>query len=103
MPGRPERATATENGRPACSLRLDGSRSVRRRRRRPRADRPRILDLGVSIKHSGTRGANGNATAVVTVELEARGRDPIAELATELIEMDGIVDVHADNMNAVSC
>ena len=59
-----------------------------------------ISDL--SIKHTGARGANGNAAAIVTVELEVRGRGPIAELATELHEMDGIVDVHPDDTNAVS-
>jgi putative Mg2+ transporter-C (MgtC) family protein len=59
-----------------------------------------ISDL--SIKHTGALGANGNEAAVVTVELEVRGRGPIAELAAELNEMDGIVDVHADDTNAVS-
>jgi len=59
-----------------------------------------ISDL--SIKHTGALGANGNAAAIVTVELEVRGRGPIAELATQLNEMDGIVDVHADDTNAVS-
>jgi hypothetical protein len=59
-----------------------------------------ISDL--SIKHTGARGANGNTAAVVTVDLKVRGRGPIAELAAELNEMHGIVDVHADDTNAVS-
>lgn len=59
-----------------------------------------ISDL--SIKHSGAVGSNGSTAAVVTVELGVRGRGPLAELATELNEMDGIVDVHADDINAVS-
>jgi len=59
-----------------------------------------ISDL--SIKHTGALGADGGRGAVVTVELEVRGRGPIAELAMELTEMDGIVDVHADDTTAVS-
>jgi hypothetical protein len=43
---------------------------------------------GFSIKHTGSLGADGNAAAIVTVELEVPGRGPIAELATELNEMD---------------
>jgi putative Mg2+ transporter-C (MgtC) family protein len=59
-----------------------------------------ISDL--SIKHNGALGTNGHKQAVVTVELEVRGRGPVAELASELNEMDGIVDVHADDMNVLS-
>jgi putative Mg2+ transporter-C (MgtC) family protein len=58
-----------------------------------------ISDL--SIKHTGALGANGNTASVVTVELEVRGRGPVAELATDLNDMDGVVDVHADDTNAV--
>ncbi len=47
----------------------------------------------LSIKHTGTHGTTGG---VVTVELEVRGRGSITELATELNDMDGIVDVVAD-------
>lgn len=59
-----------------------------------------ISDL--SIKHEGGFGPDGHKSAVVTVELEVRGRGPLAELATELNEMDGIVDVHAGDANALS-
>jgi putative Mg2+ transporter-C (MgtC) family protein len=59
-----------------------------------------ISDL--SIKHTGASGMNGHQSAVVTVELEVRGRGPLTELATELNEMNGIVDVHAGDANAVS-
>jgi putative Mg2+ transporter-C (MgtC) family protein len=59
-----------------------------------------ISDL--SIKHTGAVGTNGNHSDVVTVELEVRGRGPLTELATELNEMSGIVDVHAGDANAVS-
>jgi putative Mg2+ transporter-C (MgtC) family protein len=59
-----------------------------------------ISDL--SIKHTGALESGGHEAAVVTVELEVRGRGPLAELATELNEMHGIVDVHAGDVNAIS-
>jgi putative Mg2+ transporter-C (MgtC) family protein len=59
-----------------------------------------ISDL--SIKHDGTLDRGGYEEAVVTVELEVRGRGPLSELATELNEIDGIVDVHAGDANALS-
>ena len=59
-----------------------------------------ISDL--SIKHTGALESGGYEAAVVTVELEVRGRGPLAELATELNEMRGIVDVHAGDVNAIS-
>jgi putative Mg2+ transporter-C (MgtC) family protein len=58
-----------------------------------------ISDL--AIKHDGARDVNGHTSAVVTVELEVRGRGPLTELATELNEMDGIVDVHAGESSVV--
>jgi putative Mg2+ transporter-C (MgtC) family protein len=58
-----------------------------------------ISDL--SIKHNGPLDG-GNGAAVVTVELEVRGRGPLSELATELNEMHGIVDVHAGDANAIA-
>ena len=53
-----------------------------------------ISDL--SIKHdraTGTNGSNGHGPADVTVDLEVRGRGSLADLATELDEMRGIVKV----------
>jgi putative Mg2+ transporter-C (MgtC) family protein len=58
-----------------------------------------ISDL--SIKHDSALDAGGHEAAVVTVELEVRGRGPLAELATELNDMQGIVDVHAGEVTAV--
>jgi putative Mg2+ transporter-C (MgtC) family protein len=58
-----------------------------------------ISDL--SIKHDGVLETDGHTAAVVTVELEVRGRGPLSELATELNEMHGIVDVHAGDANAL--
>lgn len=43
---------------------------------------------------------NGHGPAEVTVELEVRGRGPLAELATELDDMDGVVDVRAGSATA---
>jgi putative Mg2+ transporter-C (MgtC) family protein len=57
-----------------------------------------ISDL--SIKHSGVL-TDGHEAALVTVELEVRGRGPLTELATQLNEMHGIVDVHAGDVNAI--
>ena len=48
----------------------------------------------LSVKHNDGDN-NGKGPAEVTVELEVRGRGPLAELATQLDEMDGVVDVRA--------
>ena len=57
-----------------------------------------ISDL--SIKDSANGGSNGRRH--VTVELEVRGQGSLTELATELHELDGIVDVRAGDTGAVS-
>jgi putative Mg2+ transporter-C (MgtC) family protein len=40
--------------------------------------------------------ANGRYPRHVTAELELRGQASVTELASDLTELDGIVDVHAD-------
>jgi putative Mg2+ transporter-C (MgtC) family protein len=57
-----------------------------------------ISDL--SIKHGGD--GNGHGPRQVTVELEVRGQGSVADLATELNELDGIVDVRAGDANEFS-
>lgn len=59
-----------------------------------------ISDL--SIKHASNGGANGQGPRRVTVELEVRGQGSLAELATELNELEGIVDVRAGDANELS-
>src|SRR5947209_17142392 len=49
----------------------------------------------VSIKDSANGGSNGHGPRHVTVQLELRGQGSVAELATALHELDGIVDVRA--------
>lgn len=56
-----------------------------------------ISDL--SIKHEPNGTGNGRHQRHVTVELEVRGRGSLAELATELHELDGVVDVQAGDAN----
>jgi putative Mg2+ transporter-C (MgtC) family protein len=59
----------------------------------------------VSIKHednSVRNGANGHRDRHVSVELEVRGRTPVAELAADLNEMNGIVNVHAGDTSALT-
>ena len=59
-----------------------------------------ISDL--SIK-DGTNGhSNGHGPRHVTVELEVRGQGSVTELATELHELEGIVDVRAGDPNELS-
>jgi putative Mg2+ transporter-C (MgtC) family protein len=58
-----------------------------------------ISDL--SIKHQGDAG-NGDGTRRIVVELEVRGQGSLAELATELHELEGIVDVRAGDVNEFS-
>ena len=57
-----------------------------------------ISDL--SIKDQGD-GGNGRGPHRVTVELEVRGQGSLTELATELHELDGIVDVRAGDVDEV--
>ena len=45
---------------------------------------------------------NGRALRHVTVELEVRGRGSLAELATELHGLDGIIDVRAGDAIGLS-
>jgi putative Mg2+ transporter-C (MgtC) family protein len=52
-----------------------------------------ISDLSIKDARNGSR--NGNGQRQVTVELEVRGQGSLAQLASELHELDGIVDVHA--------
>jgi putative Mg2+ transporter-C (MgtC) family protein len=58
-----------------------------------------ISDL--SINQAANGAGNGHGPRLVTVELEVRGQGPLAELATELHELDGVVDVRAGNMSDV--
>ena len=58
-----------------------------------------ISDL--SIKHETNGAGNGRHPRHVTVELELRGRGSLAELATELNDLDGVVDVRAGDANEV--
>ncbi len=59
-----------------------------------------ISDL--AIKHNGAVRRNGDARPEVTVTLELRGRGSIAELASELHEMHGVVDVTAGDLEEFS-
>jgi len=59
-----------------------------------------ISDL--AIKHAANGNGNGHGPREVTVELEVRGQGSVAELATELNELDGIVDVRAGDANELS-
>jgi putative Mg2+ transporter-C (MgtC) family protein len=52
-----------------------------------------ISDL--SIKDARNGNGNGGGPRHVTVELEVRGQGSLTDLATELHELDGIIDVHA--------
>jgi len=56
----------------------------------------------VSIKDGANGGSNGHGPRHVTVELEVRGQGSLAELATELHDLDGIVDVHAGDLRELS-
>jgi putative Mg2+ transporter-C (MgtC) family protein len=52
----------------------------------------------VSIE-GATNGKNGHGPREVTVELEVRGQGSLVELATELHELEGVVDVRAGDAN----
>lgn len=56
-----------------------------------------ISDLSIKQEKNGNR--NGRQPSHVTVELEVRGQGSVAQLASELHELDGIVDVHAGDVN----
>ncbi len=55
-----------------------------------------ISDL--AIKHNGSVRRNGHARPEVTVTLELRGRGSLADLASELHEIQGVVDVSAGDV-----
>ena len=59
-----------------------------------------ISDL--SIKDASNGDGNGRGPRHVTVELEVRGQGSLAELATELHELEGIVDVRAGDVEEFS-
>ncbi|HEY1519891.1 MAG TPA: MgtC/SapB family protein [Solirubrobacteraceae bacterium] len=59
-----------------------------------------ISDL--AIKHEKTARGNGSRPDHVTVELEVRGQGSVADLASELNDLDGIVDVYAGDANELS-
>jgi len=59
-----------------------------------------ISDL--AIKHETNGAGNGKRPHQVTVELEVRGQGSVAELASELNDLDGIVDVYAGDANEFS-
>lgn len=59
-----------------------------------------ISDL--SIKDDPDGGSNGKGSRHVTVELEVRGQGSLTDLATELHELEGIVDVRAGDVSALS-
>jgi putative Mg2+ transporter-C (MgtC) family protein len=56
----------------------------------------------VSIKNDGNGRVNGARRREVTVNLELRGQGSLPELAAELGEMDGIVDVSAGDSSEIS-
>ncbi|MGN6170501.1 MAG: MgtC/SapB family protein [Solirubrobacteraceae bacterium] len=56
---------------------------------------------GVSIA-GATNGKNGHGPGEVTVDLELRGQGSLIELAAELHELDGVVDVRAGDLNESS-
>jgi putative Mg2+ transporter-C (MgtC) family protein len=58
-----------------------------------------ISDLSIA---GATNGKNGHGPREVTVELEVRGRGSLFELATELHELAGVVDVRAGDANESS-
>lgn len=58
-----------------------------------------ISDL--NIKHEAN-GTSDGGRRHVTVELEVRGQGSVSELATELHELDGVLDVHAGDANETS-
>lgn len=55
-----------------------------------------ISDL--EVKHDGSGARNGHERHV-TVDLEIRGQGSVADLASELTELDGVVSVHAGDAN----
>lgn len=55
----------------------------------------------VSINHETNGITNGSRPRRVTVELELRGRGSLAELATELNDLEGVVDVMTGDANVV--
>jgi putative Mg2+ transporter-C (MgtC) family protein len=55
----------------------------------------------VSIEHARNGSGNG-ASRQITVDLEVRGQGSVAELAADLNELDGILDVHAGDANEVA-
>ncbi len=59
-----------------------------------------ISDL--SIKHDGGQSLNGGQARAVTVDVELRGQGSIAELAAELGEINGIVDIRAGDANELA-
>ena len=56
----------------------------------------------ISIKPATDSRSNGHGPRLVTVELEVRGQGSLTELATELHELDGIVDVRAGDVEELS-
>lgn len=58
-----------------------------------------ISDL--SIRHEG-HGMNGSRAREVIVDLEVRGQGSVAQLAAELHEIDGVIDVRGGDSNALA-
>jgi putative Mg2+ transporter-C (MgtC) family protein len=58
-----------------------------------------ISDLSIRQTNEG---ANGIGPAHVTVDLEVRGQGSIAELASDLHELGGVVDVRAGDANELA-
>jgi putative Mg2+ transporter-C (MgtC) family protein len=56
----------------------------------------------VSINDTTNGRSNGHGPRQVAVELEVRGQGSLAELATELHELDGVVKVHAGDSDELS-
>jgi putative Mg2+ transporter-C (MgtC) family protein len=79
---------------------LDGHGTLREALARCASRGFSISDL--TIKDTITDGANGRGPRHVTVELEVRGQGPLPELATELHDIEGIVDVRAGAVSELS-
>lgn len=55
----------------------------------------------VPIKHDGRRAGNGSSSSRITVDLELSGRGSIAELAAELDDIEGVLDVRGADVNEI--
>ncbi len=56
----------------------------------------------LAIQHDGRNGSNGSRSSEVAVDLELRGQGSIAELAAELNELQGVLDISGGDVNELS-